>query len=154
MSDARAFRLVDLGVFVVANVINLLLVVIFLARAGAMTRETPVERIAGLVVVAMALPLAAAVVANALARRGGWFWGLPLVTLVYLIVEFVLDYALRMDFRSTGLLVPYLILFYLGQFAMIGYAFMVGKPHGFITLVTYFINLAATFYSYARVRHG
>jgi hypothetical protein len=150
----RTIRVVDLGVFIIANVINLLLVVIFLSRARAMTRDNLVEHIAGLTTVAMALPLAAATVANLIARRNGWLWALPLVTVVYLVVEFVLDYVLHIDFRSTGLLTPYLILYYLGELAMIGYAFMVGKLYGLITLVTYFINLAATFYSYACVRHG
>jgi hypothetical protein len=37
---------------------------------------------------------------------------------------------------------------------MIGYAFIVGKPFGFVTLATYFANLAATFYSFVRVGHG
>jgi hypothetical protein len=34
---------------------------------------------------------------------------------------------------------------------MIGYAFLVGRVFGFITLVTYFMQLAATAYSYAKV---
>jgi len=154
MLDRHVLRIVDLGVFVIANIINVLLVVMLMARARAMTRETRVEYVIGLAVVAMALPLAAAVVVNVIGRREWWSWALPLVTIAYLILEFVLDHALKVDFRHSGLLTPYLILFYLGQFAMIGYSFAVGKPYGFITLVTYFINLAATFYSYARVRHG
>lgn len=150
----RSMHTLDLGVVIVANLINLLLTVIFLARVKALTRATPVERIAGLATVALALPLAAVVIINAIAKRGGWLWGLPLITIAYLSVEFILDYALKIDFRSTEWLAPYLILFYLSEFAMIGYTFMVGKPYGFITLVTYFINMAATFYSYGRVRHG
>jgi hypothetical protein len=154
LMSERYERVVDLGVFGIANLINVLLVVIFLVRARTGTRDTPVENVAGWITVAMALPLIATIIVNIAAKRGGWLWILPLVTVIYLIVEFVLDYALKIDFRSTGLLVPYLILYYLGQFAMVGYTFMVGKPYGFITLVTYFINLAATFYSYARVGHG
>jgi hypothetical protein len=150
----RYDRLVDLGVFGIANLINMLLVVIFLARARTGTRDTPVENIAGWIIVVMTLPLIAAIIMNIAAKRGAWLWILPLGTVVYLIVEFTLDYALKLDFRRTGLLAPYLILYYLAQFAMVGYASMVGKPYGFITLVTYFINLAATFYSYARVGHG
>ncbi|HOU12230.1 MAG TPA: hypothetical protein PKZ84_03875 [Anaerolineae bacterium] len=150
----RYKRVVDLGVFGIANLINVLLSVIFLVRAKIGTRGTPVESIAGWITVAMALPLITAIIVNIAAKRDAWLWILPLVTVVYLIVEFILDYALKIDFRSTSLLVPYLILYYLGQFAMVGYTFMIGKPYGFITLLTYFINLAATFYSYARVGHG
>jgi len=116
----RYERVVDLGVFGIANLINLLLVVIFLTRARTGTRDTPVENVAGWITVAMALPLIAAIILNIAAKRGAWLWILPLVTVVYLIVEFVLDYALKIDFRSTGLLAPYLILYYLAQFAMVG----------------------------------
>ncbi len=55
---------------------------------------------------------------------------------------------------QTAWLGPYLLSYYLALFAMIGYAFLAGKPYGFVTLITYFINLAATFYSYALVGHG
>ncbi len=59
-----------------------------------------------------------------------------------------------MKFRQTSPLGPYLLTFYLGQFALIGYSFLVGKPHGFMTIITYFLCLGATAYSYMRVGHG
>jgi hypothetical protein len=145
------FRIIDLAVFVIANLINLLITAMFLARARKLPQA---GNVIGLVVVAMAIPLAAAVVMNLLSKRNWPFWILPLMTIAYCILEFILDYILKVDFRHSSLLIPYLISFYLGLFAMIGYTFLVGKRYGFITLVTYFINLAATFYSYARVGHG
>jgi len=144
-------RTIDLAVFVIANLINLLIAAMFLARAR---RLSHVENFVGLVTVAMAIPLAAAVVMNLLSKRNWPFWILPLIMIAYCILEFILDYILKVDFRHSSLLVPYLISFYLGLFAMIGYTFLVGKRYGFMTLVTYFISLAATFYSYARVGHG
>jgi hypothetical protein len=72
----------------------------------------------------------------------------------FLVVEFVLDYWLKFNFRHTAWLGPYLLLYYLALFAMIGYAFLAGKPSGYVTLITYFINLAATYFSYARVGHA
>ena len=151
MSGASTLRAVDIGVFVIANVINLVLAAIFLVRTRRLAR---VERALGWISVAMAIPLAAAVAVNTLAGRPGWYWALPLVTTAFLTVEFLLDYLLKTDFRHGRLLAPYLVLYYLSEFAMIGYSFLVGKPYGLITLVTYFLNLAATAYSYARVRHG
>ena len=53
--DVRIVRWIDVGVFAIANLINVLLAVIFLARARSGTRDTPVENIAGWIVVAMAL---------------------------------------------------------------------------------------------------
>jgi hypothetical protein len=49
---------------------------------------------------------------------------------------------------------PYLLLFYLALMAMIGYSFLLGKTYGYITLATYFLHMAATAYSYGRVKHG
>jgi hypothetical protein len=155
MFNPKFMHAIDLGVVIIANLINLLLVVMFLARAAAGTRENPVERGVSLVILAMAIPLAGALVINLLAKRGAWYAILPAMTIAFLALELILDYVLKIDFRNMGkVLAPYLILYYLNQFAMIGYSFMVAKPYGFLTLVTYFINLAATFYSFARVKHG
>lgn len=154
MFDKNDLRLWDIGVFAAANVINILLTIIFIVRAQAGTRDTPIENLLGLFVLAMAIPLSLAVITNIINKRGAWYWALPAVTVLFLAVEMILDYLLRIDFRSTWLITPYLILFYLSQFGMVGYSFFVGKTYGFITLVTYFINLAATFVSYALVRHG
>ena len=85
-----------------------------------------------------------------------WLWlaALPGVMIVYLLVEWLLDYALKLPFRQSRWLGAYLLLFYLAQWAMIGYAFIVRPLYGFITLPTYFLSLGATAYSYAKVGHG
>jgi len=61
---------------------------------------------------------------------------------------------LSLPFRSSRLLGPYLLLYYLSPMGMIGYAFLVSEAYGFITLATYFLNLLATWYSYCEVGHG
>ena len=58
MRNAVDFRTVDIAVFVIANLVNLLLIGLFLSRAQGLER---VESILGLVVMALALPLGAAV---------------------------------------------------------------------------------------------
>jgi len=145
------FRTVDFGVFIIANAINLLLAVMFVARAR---RADKVERITGLLIVAMALPLAAASILNAFGHRSGWTWGLPLVMVVFCVVEYLVDYALKINFRGRRPMKPYLLLFYLALMAMIGYSFLLGKTYGYVTLATYFLHMAATAYSYGRVKHG
>ena len=37
---------------------------------------------------------------------------------------------------------------------LIGYAFMVDRVCGFITLITYFLSLGAAGYSFSQVGHG
>ena len=145
------FKTIDVGIFIIANVVNLLLIGIFLSRVK---RVVNVEFVLGIVVVAMALPLIGAVIVNILSRREWWTIVLLLPMILYCIVELVLDYVLKMEFRSTSLLWPYLTLFYLGLIGMVGYSFFVGKTYGFATLVTYFLNLFAAWYSHSKVGHG
>jgi hypothetical protein len=142
---------IDLGVVITANLMNLLLAGMFYFRAR---RKPQIGEVLGWIAVALAVPLAAAAVLNRVEGRAWPFWGLPLAPVAYCLVELLLDGVLKFDFRHRRWLGPYLGLYYLGLFALIGYAFLVGRPQGFVTLVTYFINLAVTFYAYARVGHS
>jgi hypothetical protein len=145
------FRIIDIGIFVIANVVNGLLVGIFLSRPKGLKK---VEQVCGLVSISMILPLAVALVLNVLGKRGWWTFVLPLIMILFLAVEFLFDYILKLDFRKTRWLWPYLLLYYSALMAMIGYSFLVGKPYGFVTLSTYFLSLFATWYSYAKAGHG
>jgi hypothetical protein len=138
----------DLAVVIIANLVNLVLCLIFLNRVFG---RAAWEQGLGYASVVMALPLAVIAAANLLGGRS-WAYGLlPLVMVAYLALEYVLDYLLKVNFRQTRLLGPYLLLYYLGLFALIGYAFLAGRLYGFVTLLTYFLNLGATFYSYRKV---
>ena len=141
---------IDLVVVVIANLMNIVFSLIFLNRVFGRTKW---EHGLGYGTLIMAFPLTIIALANLAASRNWIFWILPLIMVLFLAVEFILDYWLKFDYRHTAWLVPYLLLYYLALFAMIGYAFLAGKPYGYITLITYFINLAATFFSYARVGH-
>ncbi|MHB1413770.1 MAG: hypothetical protein ACYC1C_00830 [Chloroflexota bacterium] len=151
VSNFVALPASDIAVFFVANAANLLLAAMFLLRAQGMSAAA---RVSGTAVVILALPAAAAIVANALAGRNWWLAVLPLPFIVFCVVEFAFDYVLMLEFRSTGLLGPYLAIYYLGLLGLIGYTFLIDKPYGFATLVTYFVGLAATWYSFAKVGHG
>jgi hypothetical protein len=145
------FWVIDIGLFVVANLINLLLIGIFLARPKGLKKA---EHILGLFVVAMILPVGIAIILNILGKREWWTIVLPLILILFLKIEFLFDYILKLNFRKTKLLWPYLLLFYLAMMAMIGYSFSIGKIYGFVTLGTYFLGLFATWYSYSKVGHG
>ena len=141
----------DLFLVIIANLLNLVLSLIFLNRVFG---RAAWEHWLGYGTLIMILPLTMIAVTNLLGRRSWAFWILPLMMVAFLTLELVFDYWLKFDFRHTAWLGPYLLLYYVSLFAMIGYAFLAGKPYGYITLITYFINLAATFFSYARVGHG
>jgi hypothetical protein len=147
MSD----QTVDLAIVVIANVANLLMVGIFVSRSWG---RGDVGRRLGIPLEILALPVGGAVLLNVLGSREWWTIVLPCLLIAFLAAELVLDYILRLDFRHTKMLGPYLALYYLGLLGMIGYAFGVSRLFGFVTLATYLVNLAATGYSYSRVGHG
>ena len=138
---------IDLVVVIVANLFNLLMTSIFFARPKGWKRF---ERIVGLIMVALALPLGAAVILNLLANREWWFVVLPIPLILHCLAELLLDTILKLDFRKTRWLGPYLALFYLGQMGLIGYAFVVQPAYGFVTLTTYFLCLGATRYAHSK----
>jgi hypothetical protein len=145
------YSLFDLAVLLAANTYNLLMIVVFLARVRG---KKHIEATVGLEAVSMGLPLAFAMVVNALGQRGFWYIFLPLPLALHCVIELFVDYIWKVNFRQTRWLWPYLILFYIGQWFLVGYTFQVSNTYGFVTLVTYFLCLAATAYSYSKVRHG
>jgi len=151
MISIVSFQTIDLVVFVIANLTNLLLATMFLLRGNGRPK---VGNAIGWGSVLLGIPLLAAVVMNALGGRPWWTVLLPGLLVLYDAVEFVLDSILKFNFRHSRWLGPYLGLYYLALMGLIGYSFAIGKPCGFVTLITYFINLAATAFSFARVQHG
>ena len=151
MNTQVDFRIIDYALFAIANAVNILMIGIMLSRPIGLKR---VEIALGLVFIALALPGGLAVILNFLGKREWWTIVLPSLLVAFSIVELIFDYILKLNFRYTSLLWPYLLLYYLSLWGMIGYSFLIGRPYGFITLVTYFLSLLATWYSYARVGHG
>jgi hypothetical protein len=145
------YWVIDIVLFVIANLINLLLIGILLSRPKGLKK---VEHVLGLFVVAMILPVGMAIILNILGKREWWTIVLPLILILFLKIELLFDYILKLNFRKTRLLWPYLFLYYLAMMAMIGYSFSIGKIYGFVTLGTYFLGLFATWYSYSKVGHG
>ncbi|MFZ2054668.1 MAG: hypothetical protein WAU81_10775 [Candidatus Aminicenantales bacterium] len=151
MINKYNFQLIDLAVFIIANLVNLLLIGIFLSRPRGLEKA---EYMLGLIMVALILPVGFAVLLNALRKREWWAIVLPLLLVIFLVIELLFDYILKLDFRNTSLLWPYLTIFYVAEMAMVGYSFLIKRSYGFITLGTYLISLMATWYSYAKVGHG
>jgi hypothetical protein len=145
------YRVIDLALFICANLVNLLITAMFVARAKHRTR---LGQAMGLSAVALGLPVAIIALLNLLAGRAWWTVALPALYVLYALLELGLDYIFKVEFRRTRLLWPYLTIYYLGVLALVGYSFSVGRLYGFITLGTYFLCLFATWYAYSRVGHG
>ncbi|GEM_PF-2562849 len=144
-------RTIDITVFAIANLVNVLLAVMFVCRAQGMGKA---EQVLGLVFLVLVIPVALAAIRNFASGRDWWTVVLPTLLVLFGVVELVLDVILKSDFRVTRWLWPYIVLYYLALLGMVGYSFLAGRTFGFITLSTYFLNLFATWYSYGKVGHG
>ena len=141
----------DRTVFILANLMNLFMIYIFLSRTNLFP---PLGWFWFWVWSAFILILSIVVSFNIVHKRRWWFIVLPTLLILFLVLEIVLDYLLDFEFRTTRLLGPYLLLYYLSLMGMIGYTFQISRKYGFITLITYFLNQIATFYTYFQVGHG
>jgi hypothetical protein len=150
MADQYNYLSIDWGVFSIANLFNILMVGIFISRV----KGTPHPQLVSLIWVIFIILLTIIVVLNINSKRAWWEIILPLLFIAYLILEVVLDYIMKLDFRNTWLLGPYLLMYYASILGMIGYTFRMGKTYGFVTLVTYFLSQIAALYSYVNVGHG
>ncbi len=150
MNKSFDLRVVDLTAIAITNLFNLIMVVVFFLR----TLQAGHSQITGIIWVAFIVVLAIVVFQNIKAKRGRWFVILPALLGIFLLAEVVLDYILKYNFRSTSLIGPYLLLYYVSILGMIGYSFLVEKKYGFVTLVTYFLSQFAALYSYMKVGHG
>lgn len=146
-----ALRPVDWVAVVCANAFNLLCLLMFWLRAQ---KRSAFGNRFGWTATALAIPLAGVAILNDIHQRGVWWVVLFVPVVIFALAETILDGLLKLNFRASRWLGLYLLLFYLAQFGLIGYAFLAGKGYGLVTLATYFALLAMTVYSFRRVGHG
>ena len=100
-----------------------------------------IEQIIGLIVIIMGFSLGYIAFFNKKNGRDKWEIYLLLPIFLFFVFELVLDYILKSDFRSTVLVGPYVLFYYIGLWGLIGYSFRFDKKWGFVTLATYFLNM-------------
>jgi hypothetical protein len=72
-----------------------------------------------------------------------------LAILFYLFLEFLLDYILIIPFREMlAIHVPYIIVFYVADFSMIGVSFNRNRKMGFVVTLTFWILIGCLVYLY------
>jgi len=131
-------RRIDLIVVCTANLINVIMVLLFVVRISNLPQ---LEYVLGIVVMIMGFGLGYIAFINRRNHRGKWETYLLIPIFLFFIVELVLDYLLNFDFRSTALVGSYILFYYVALWGLIGYAFRFDKKWGFLTLATYFLNM-------------
>jgi hypothetical protein len=132
------YRKIDLIVVYMANLINVIMAILFVARISGLPQA---EYALGIVVMIMGFALGYIAFINKKNKREKWDVYLLIPIFLFFIVDLILDYILSFDFRSTGIAGPYVLLYYVGLWGLIGYSFRFDKKWGFVTLSTYFLNM-------------
>jgi hypothetical protein len=133
-----------LTTWAVVNLVNMLQGAGFLARVATGSRA--INHLLGMVIIVLALPAAAALLAFWRARAPWRQWlGLP-IFLVFVAFELFVDYIWVVEFRAPmrpAILVPYLLLFFGSIFLMGLPMFRLNRRLWFVTLLTTLFLLAA-----------
>jgi hypothetical protein len=132
------YKRIDLIVVYMANLINVIMAILFVARISGLPQ---VEYVLGIVVMIMGFALGYIAFFNKKNKRDKWDVYLLIPIFLFFVVDLILDYILSFDFRSTALVGPYVLLYFVGLWGLIGYGFRFDKKWGFVTLATYFLNM-------------
>jgi len=140
-----------LTIWGVVNAVNLLQAAGFLSRVstGAMT----INHVLGRVIIALALPALATIIAFVRAGAGWRHWIGPAVFLAFVTLMIAVDYAWPVEFRSPrlyGVLVPYLVLFFGAIFLMGVPMFRLNRPLWLVTVATTVLLLASMVFAMNR----
>jgi hypothetical protein len=132
------YRKIDLIAVCTANLINVIMTILFTARIFGLPQ---VEYDLGIVVMVMGFALGYIAFFNRKNRREKWEVYLLIPIFLFFFVDLILDYLLSFNFRSTAIVGPYVLLYYIGLWGLVGYSFRFDKKWGFVTLATYFLNM-------------
>ncbi|KAA3646625.1 MAG: hypothetical protein DWQ07_10480 [Chloroflexi bacterium] len=125
MEPMAALTFYDWLFIISAILFNLLIAGIFIAQKHG--REGWVNTL-GRLWLLLSFPLLAVFINYALLGKADWLLALFWVIFFYMLVEFVLDYVLKFDFRARWLThAPYILLEYVALFSIIAIA--INQPH-------------------------
>lgn len=145
MSDLFDFDLYDLIFVSSAAIFNLSIIAVYIS-----TKKQRMDLVMafGSLTIALSLPLVVVFIHYWTSGKESWvLLGMGAI-FIYLLVEFLLDFVFKINFRS--MLVPhilYIILFYIALFSFIGIAFTIHETWGYIVSVLFWILLTSLIYS-------
>jgi hypothetical protein len=107
----------------------------------------------GIALICLTVPFLVAFISFLLTGKPTWQYLVFLAIFVYMLLEWLWDYRIKIDFRSQPKLhIPYIILFYIVLFGNIRIAFSISSTWGWIISVSFWLLLAALVVSLVPVR--
>jgi len=136
----------DLLFVLSATLFNLLITGIFIAQKQA---NTKLLRRFGITWLLLAIPLTVVYIRYWMLVKAAWIMIYFSFILFYMLVEWMLDYLFKYDFRAQKRThIPYIILEYIALFGLIGISFEIDRIWGFIVTISFWILLGSLVYLY------
>ena len=136
----------DLVFVLSAIAFNLLIVGIFISQRHQRPKLT---RTLGIVWLSLAIPFVIVFVHYVTVGRDPWILVYYGFILLYFIVELLLDYVLKIEFRQKLIThIPYIILEYIALFGLIGISFAIDRTWGILVSITFWAVMASLIYLY------
>ncbi len=103
----------------------------------------------GAIVVLMAIPFTISLIGYLKKKAEKKIIISLVIILLYLVLEIIFDYILKIPFRDIlALHIFYIIVFYTAAFSMIGVSFNINRKMGVIVLITFLILIGCLIYMY------
>ena len=146
MFDFLRLDLFDLIFVITAVLFNSCIVGVFIAQKKGRTR---LVRTFGAGMLSLVVPLAVVFVNYWVEERPLWIMVYLGFIFLYILVEWLLDYVFKIEFRQKLIThVPYIILEYIALFGFIGISFAIDRTWGFIVSISFWAVLGSLIYLY------
>ena len=146
LSNLVGLGVLDLVFVITAIIFNLLIVGVYNAERQERHR---LVRILGAAMICLAIPLAIVFIGYSIIGRDLWIMIYLGFILIYIFVELLLDFILKIEFRKKPILhIPYIILFYIASFGFIGISFSIDVTWGILVSISFWAVLASLIYLY------
>jgi hypothetical protein len=137
------------GIFLfIAIFLNILISIIFIVRYRG---PEGLEHKIGYFVIACAIPLVVILINYIIIANDLWIIIYIVIIISFLILETILDYILKLNFRTNlKIVVPYVFFFYIAFWGLLAISFVINLVIGFIVFGTFMINIVITIYTHRK----
>ncbi|TFF93999.1 MAG: hypothetical protein EU543_02285 [Promethearchaeota archaeon] len=140
------YFILDFFLFIIINLANIFAGLMFIGRV----KQQILAELSGKLFIILGIPLFIIIIFNFLLLREWWYWLFPSILLAFIIFTLVVDFIKKIEFRNPKnykILIPFLLLYYIGLILTWGLTWTIGALYGGITMVTYFFQLVASIYA-------
>jgi hypothetical protein len=140
----------DLLFVISALLFNLFIIGVYIAQKLV---RTSLVRKFGIALLCLTVPFLVVFISYLIMGKPTWQYLVFLAIFVYMFLEWLWDYRMKIDFRTQPKLhIPYIILFYIVLFGNIRIAFTISPAWGWIISVSFWLLLAALIVTLIPVR--